>query len=142
MTSAHYALVALFFYALSNIMIDRFFSHVDPLISVFVYCSIIAGMAAIGLALKYHRGASIVLPTGYLWSIIALCGVGCFFADGAFFTAYNIGGPGSLGQITTIVATMPVFAMIIKAMIDWNTPSFTQLSAGLLATAAVYMASR
>ena len=142
MTSTQYALIALFFYAISNITIDRYFSHVEPLVSVFIYCSIIALLSAIGLAIKYHSGTTIVLPSGYVWGAIALCGVGCFVADGAFFSAYNVGGKGSLTQITTIVAIMPVFATIMQALLDLKMPSLTQLSGCLLATAAVYLVTK
>ncbi|MBI3632629.1 MAG: YdcF family protein [Candidatus Vogelbacteria bacterium] len=139
MTSTQYALIALFFYAISNITIDRYFSHVEPLVSVFIYCGVIALMSAAALTVKYKNGSTIVLPTGYLWLTIVLCGVGCFFAEGAFFSAYNVGGRGSLTQITTIVATMPVFATLMKSLIDLKWPSLTQLTGCLLATAAVYL---
>ncbi len=140
MSANYYAIFALLLYTILNIMIYKFFSHVDPLISLSIYCTIILTMTTIGIVVKSSNGTPLVGPTGKELLIICFCGISCFFADISYFTAYNKGG--SLAAITTIVAIMPVFATIIKMVIDRKLPGLAQFSGCVLAGLAVYLVTR
>lgn len=140
MSATQYALLALLLYTLLNVMLDKYFSHIDPLITLSIYCAIILTLALSCIARNYHNSVVMVVPSTKIFIIICLCGMTCFFADSCYLTAYNKGG--SLASITTIVAIMPVFAVVIKMFMDRKLPELSQFLGCILATMAVYLVTR
>jgi uncharacterized membrane protein len=112
------------------------------MLAISIYCYTVATLSLICIAYKYSAGHTMVLPNKTVFVIMLIWGVCYFFAELSYFTAYNKGGESALPTITTIVGTMPVFATIIKMLLDRKLPTLSQFAGCILATLAVYLVTR
>lgn len=142
MSYSQHALLSLFLFAILNITLSKYFSHVEPMIAISIYCYTVATLSLICVIYKHTANITMVTPDTTVLLIMFIWGVCYFFAELSYFTAYNKGGEASLPTITTIVGTMPVFATIIKMGLDRKLPSLSQFLGCILAALAVYLVTR
>jgi drug/metabolite transporter (DMT)-like permease len=131
--------LAMFLYASQNVLIDRYFKNVTPVVNIFAYSIGLFFMSLCVLKIRPFA-MEITLPVGMQFVAIAVACVLVFFGDFLTFRSYNIGG--SLPLITTAVATFPVFASLIKWTLGGPRPTMQHILAWILVAAALYLIGR
>ncbi len=131
--------LAMFFYATQNVLIDRYFKNVTPVVNIFAYSIGLFAMSIVVLKVRPFN-MEITAPVGMQFVAIAVACILVFFGDFLTFRSYNIGGP--LPLITTAVATFPVFASLIKWAIGGPRPTMQHVFAWILVVAALYLIGR
>lgn len=140
MKSVLFAIVAIFLYALQNVIIQRKLSDVSPIGNMLFFQVPILTLVVTIFLLKNKLGMEIKLPAQDQLAFVFSCSILLFFADFCFFSAYNTGG--SLATITTIACLLPVFASFINFVCDGKLPSLTQVLAWIFATISVVLISK
>lgn len=132
-------LLGMFLYATQNVLIERYFKSVTPMIIIFAYS---IGLFALSSAVLYTRPfqMEITLPVGMQFvAIVAAC-ILVFCGDYLVFRSYHIGG--SVPLITTAVATLPVFASLVKWASGGPRPTLAHVAAWVLVAVALYLIGR
>lgn len=135
-----FALTAIFFYATSNVLVDKHLKDISPIINVAVFCISILALALPCILMARMTGQFLVSPNREQIGIIVVCGCLTFFADYCYFKAYNSNG--NLIMITTITALFPVIASVMKAALGGGWPTAHQFFGTVLAVAAILLVSK
>ena len=142
MSFGHHAILAMILFSIANVILDRNFKNVSPLLTMVIYTPTIFAFAIANITYNQKFGIEMIRPSMKVIPFIILFGAVSFLADFNYFTAYNKGGKEAITPIVTIVATMPVFVMIIEMLLDRKLPSLYQFLGCILAPIAVYLAVR
>lgn len=131
--------LGMFLYATQNVLIDRYFKNVTPVVNILAYS---IGLFAMSLIVLYTRPfkMEVTFPAGAQFIAIAVACILVFFGDFLTFRSYNLGG--SLPLITTAVATFPVFASLVKWASGGPRPTLAHVCAWILVAAALYLIGR
>lgn len=132
-------ILGMFLYATQNVLIDRYFKSVTPVVTILAYSIGLFAMSLIVLATRPFK-MEVTLPVGIQFIAIAAACALVFCGDFLVFRSYHIGGP--LPLITTAVATFPVFASLIRWIIGGPRPTSLHVAAWILVAAALYLMSR
>ncbi len=111
MKPTHFALCALIFYAIQNVLVKHKLSDVSPLANLICFY---ASLLVISLPLLLAReplGLAITFPTKVHLPYILLCALLIYIADYFYFSAYH--AKGSVLLVTTLVVLFPAFASLI-----------------------------
>ena len=137
MRATIFAIIAMFLYAIPNVLIERKFAKVSPQIIIALFTSTVG--LIMWLTIIFNKPLKLVLtwPQGSQWTFIVASALVLMMADFFYFSAYNLGG--SLAMITTTVALYAVVAILIKAGLDRGWPTTNQIVAAFLAFTAVWL---
>ena len=138
MKAFFFILLAVFLYALQNVIIEQKLKQVQPLLALIHYFPIMLALTVFSLGIQF-RGATIEWPSWTTIGFLALCAAIVFIADICFFNAYFNGG--SLPMITTMTACLPVIATLIQFGITKQSPTTTQIIGMALAIVAIALVS-
>ncbi len=141
MKSVLLALGATFLYAIYNVVLEKRLAKISPLANVLFL--IIGMLIAIVVALPFRSKLGVEfsnLPKGNDWLVIFMTGFLILLADLLFYQAYH--SEGSLMTITPIVIMMPVFACVMKMLIDGTKPTIHHMIGWALAAGAVLVISQ
>lgn len=140
MKATGYAIGAVLFYAMVNLIIERKLSHISALGNmVFLYLGLTAMVVPLVL-LQNQFGLTLTMPQkNHTWVILA-CALLFFAADFCYFSAYKSGG--SLLMISTTVALFRVVASAMHAGLGYGMPSGRQIIGWVLAVVAVILVSQ
>jgi drug/metabolite transporter (DMT)-like permease len=129
-----FALGALFFYTIFNLVFARRLAMLTPIVAVSVYTLV---MASVSISVGMSQWKSLVLPNGeqYIWLI--LCGLCILFADICYVSALN--NKGSLANITIVLSLLPVAVAAANSVLTQTMPSRTQVVAMFMAVTAVIL---
>lgn len=118
--------LGMFFYATQNVLIEKYFKGVSPVVNIFMYG---IGLFVLSSSVLYMRPfrMEITFPVGMQFVAIAVGCILVFGGDFLVFRSYNIGGSASL--ITTAVATLPVFASLVKWASGGPKPTLSHICA-------------
>lgn len=130
--------LAICFYAVQNVLVDKFLRGTSP----FVMAGSVAGIVTIfcWLFVLYQRSTSqsVVFPTGGPQAIGALivCGLLVLCADICYFNAYSTGNA-SATAITTIAISLPIIVAAIKCLMGDDSPATKEVFAWIFFAAGV-----
>ena len=139
---SQHAILAMVLFSIANVILDRNFKHVSPLLTMVIYTPTIFTLAVLMIVYNQKNNVPMVRPSLGVVPFIILFGGVSFLADFNYFSAYDKGGKEAITPIMTIVATMPVLVMIIEMLLDRKLPSLYQFLGCVLAPLAVYFAVR
>ncbi len=142
MNFSQHAILAMLLFSIANVILDRNFKDVSPVLTMVIYTPTIFALAVATISYSQKNAIAMIRPSLNIVPFIILFGVVSFFADFNYFSAYNKGGKEAITPIVTIVATMPVFVMIIEMLLDRKIPNLYQFLGCILAPLAVYLAVR
>lgn len=141
MKSVLFAVIAIFLYALSNVVVEQKISRVPPIINMVIFSGAVFFLSLLTCLFRSTLGVQAVLPDSSQLTAVIFCGLIFFFADFCFFSAYNHGG--SLVIITTLTVLLPVFASFIKFVSTGDgLPSPAQILGWLFAVLAVFLVAK
>ncbi len=140
MKPLHLAIVAVFFYSILNVMIDRYLSNISPIAMIAVYHLVVLAIALPLVLFRSRLGLEMKMPGKKEYVILAVYALVLIAADFCYFSAYNKGG--SLATLTTIVILVPAFAVLIKFFLGGGFPSKIQLLGWAFAAVGVILVSR
>lgn len=136
-----FAVPAMCLYAIGNNFTSKYLRAAGPAANTLCIGLVMALVAGVFLGLQRANSATTTnLPSPNLWRVYVICGVMYGVADLLFYKAYSLHG--SLTLLMTIVALMPVAAVVIEFyFFDGIAPSFRQSSGIALAVAAAWLVS-
>jgi drug/metabolite transporter (DMT)-like permease len=129
-------LTAVFLYAAANVALEKYLSQYSSLgILMYMYpMMLMGGIASVGVY-KY-TGTEVNSPIGFTAIAIALAvGVIYYFADWSYVNAYSKGG--SVATITSIMASFPIVAQLMKAGLDGQVPSLRNILGSTVVAAGI-----
>lgn len=134
------AVVAMFFYALFQTIVDRHLRQISPVVNVaFPYVGVML-VALPMVLLREPLRLDLVMPqSSSQWRFIILCGMLLFFADLCLYSAYHSGG--SLISVTTCSLLVPVLASLIKYAGGGGVPTTRQFLGWALTAIGVILVS-
>lgn len=140
MSPTHLALISLFVIASENIMIERFYPTVSPLITLAIYgLSMIAFSLVVypfrnSLGLGFEaipaKPIPFIVAGAWMFSLGACC----------YFGAYARGATKEF--IVTFIALVPVTVTLLGALLDRKWPSLNMLGASIAAAVAIVLVRR
>lgn len=134
------AVIAMFFYAITNLILEQKLSHCSVFaILTFSYILMLIISASIWGGMRL-MGNEVIAPSGRLIGVAALMAFVYFVADALYTGAYT--NKGSLLSVTTVVVIFPPIASIMKFFWIGDLPNKYQIFGYLLATAATIMVAK
>ena len=110
-----FIVIAVFLYAIENVLIARHLTKVSPLaIMPLLYGGLL--LCIVPLSIWQARAKTIAFPTQENWYIVLICAVLLFCADYCFFSSYTSGG--HLMLVTTGIALFPGVASGIHVLCE------------------------
>ncbi|MDD5252147.1 MAG: EamA family transporter [Patescibacteria group bacterium] len=141
MSALRFVLLAVLFYAIQNVILERRLAQISPAVIVLFSGVQLAVMAGLVIVFREQFGMKeLVWPSG--WKVAILLGTAAllFLADFCYVSAYNAGGRVAL--VTTCVTLVPVAASLINAATGGGWPSLRQWLGCTLAVAAVILVKK
>lgn len=135
-----YALVAMFSYAIANVLLELKFSKANTFTLVASYASVIVILAFIGRYITKTEDPSFNWPSGETLGLVVVLGLLMAAGDYFYVGAYTAGG--SLMTVASIVAMFPVFASIVKFFATGSVPTRWHMAGYACAALAVFLVSK
>lgn len=137
MKSILFALLALFLFAVQNVILEQKLAKYTAETLLVYFYLIMLPLAFLLLAYARITNQTIEPPFGNAVLIVLGTGLILFLANFFYINAYTSGG--NLLTITTIVILFPVFASVIKFAWVGGLPNLYQIGGYILAVAAVFL---
>ena len=134
---ALFAVLAMLFYAIANVVLEQKFSRFNNLTLMCVYVAPIMLVAIIGRAVTKTSDPTFDFPVGF--DLMLLIAVGFIWAAADYFYVGAFTNGGSLLTVTSIMLLSPVVASIIKFAWVQGVPNVWQIGGYFLAVSAVLM---
>ena len=137
-----FSIFAMVFYAVSNVLLESKLSKYNTFTLMISYLSVILFISILGrFLIKTNDGLIFEFPTGWQLLLVIALGVIMFAADAFYIGAYTV-GRGSIMTITCITVMFPVFAALIKFVINRDLPNMWQISGFALAAMAIMLVAK
>lgn len=134
------AIGAICLYALGNNFISKYLRGFGPAVNTLLVASVMAAGAAVVLATQLATNRAARLPPPSHWWVFLACGTFFCAADLLFYGAYA--RQGSITLLTTLVALMPVAAVVINFLFFGGTaPTYRQGAGIVCAVLAAWLVS-
>lgn len=137
MKAVIFSLIAMVFFAVSNTMLEMKFSKYNNLTLMSAYSFVICVFATTTRLVVKNEDPSFLFPTGT--NLLLLFVMGFLFAIADFFYVGAYTNGGSLLTVTSITIMFPVFASIIKFMIEKQAPNKWQIAGYILAVCSILL---
>lgn len=126
------SLIAVTFYALNAVLIERFLKVNHPLWAQLIGNAIIPLLCIVFIGGLRMTGNTIELKTPALqtWMFIGICGLVYFLGNCAFYYAYANGG--SVTTVTTILCLLPVISTLFALCLGGKIPTTNEIAGSAL----------
>lgn len=134
------AVVAMFLYAITNLILEQKLSHCSIFaVLTFSYVLMLILSASVWGGMRLI-GNEVIAPSGKLIGVAALMAFVYFLADSLYMGAYT--NKGSLLSVTTVVVIFPAIASIMKFFWVGGLPNAYQVFGYILATIATILVAK
>lgn len=129
MNPAWFAIPAVCLYALGNNFTSKYLRGISPVANALLMSVCMASVAGAVFAAQRTASADARLPEQSLWWVYVILGIVYCTADILFYKAYAL--QGSIAFLMTLVALMPVAAVIIEYFLFKGVAPSLRQSAGI-----------
>lgn len=126
------SLIAVTFYAINAVLIERFLKINHPQWSQLIANALIPIFCIASIAGLRASGSSVELKTSVsqAWLFAAVCGCIYFLGNCAFYHAYANGG--SVTTVTTILCLLPVISTLFALCLGGKAPTANEIGGSVL----------